>query len=115
MDPAQAKMMRYMPLMFLVFLYSYSSGLALYWTVNNVLTIVQTKLTKMNQAPVSPAAEFSIDAGVKKEKIRPATVFDYSTISCPHNRKKLWRKFLRPSAFRRRSRNTNWRKVFCST
>ena len=39
-------MMRYMPLMFLVFLYNYSSGLALYWTVNNLLTIVQTKLTK---------------------------------------------------------------------
>ncbi|MEK7707905.1 MAG: membrane protein insertase YidC, partial [Verrucomicrobiota bacterium] len=33
MDPMQQKMMRYMPLMFLVFLYNYSSGLALYWTV----------------------------------------------------------------------------------
>src|SRR5208283_2403311 len=53
MDPAQAKIMRYMPLMFLVFLYNYSSGLALYWTVNNVLTIVQTKLTKMNQPPTA--------------------------------------------------------------
>ena len=41
-------MMRYMPLMFLVFLYNYSAGLALYWTVNNLLTIVQTKLTKSN-------------------------------------------------------------------
>jgi YidC/Oxa1 family membrane protein insertase len=46
MDPAQAKMMRYLPLVFLVFLYNYSAGLALYWTVNNLLTIVQTKLTK---------------------------------------------------------------------
>jgi len=55
MDPAQAKIMRYMPLLFLVFLYNYSSGLALYWTVNNVLTIVQTKLTKMNQPPAGPA------------------------------------------------------------
>jgi YidC/Oxa1 family membrane protein insertase len=66
MDPAQAKMMRYMPLMFLVFLYNYSSGLALYWTVNNVLTIVQTKLTKMNQAP-APAA-VSVLTPVSKRK-----------------------------------------------
>jgi len=54
MDPAQAKMMRYLPLMFLVFLYNYSAGLALYWTINNLLTIVQTKLTKTaGNAPVA--------------------------------------------------------------
>ena len=54
MDPTQQKMMRYMPLMFLVFLYNYSSGMALYWTVNNLLTILQTKLTRARQtaAPV---------------------------------------------------------------
>jgi YidC/Oxa1 family membrane protein insertase len=68
MDPAQAKMMRYMPLMFLVFLYNYSSGLALYWTVNNVLTVVQTKLTKMNQAPVSPAVASVLTPVSKKKK-----------------------------------------------
>jgi YidC/Oxa1 family membrane protein insertase len=68
MDPAQAKMMRYMPLMFLVFLYTYSSGLALYWTVNNVLTVVQTKLTKMNQAPVSPVVASVLTPASKKKK-----------------------------------------------
>jgi YidC/Oxa1 family membrane protein insertase len=68
MDPTQAKIMRYMPLMFLVFLYSYSSGLALYWTVNNVLTIVQTKLTKMNQAPVSPVVASVLTPASKKKK-----------------------------------------------
>ena len=67
-DPAQAKIMRYMPLMFLVFLYNYSSGLALYWTVNNVLTIVQTKLTKMNQAPGSPAVVSVLTPASKKKK-----------------------------------------------
>ncbi len=46
MDPAQQKMMRWMPAIFILFLYNYSSGLALYWTVNNLLTILQTKLTK---------------------------------------------------------------------
>lgn len=55
MDPMQQKIMRYMPLMFMVFLYNYSAGLALYWTVNNLLTILQTKLTKTMTAPASPA------------------------------------------------------------
>jgi YidC/Oxa1 family membrane protein insertase len=68
MDPAQAKMMRYMPLMFLVFLYNYSSGLALYWTVNNVLTIVQTKLTKMNQAPAAPVVASVLTPASKRKK-----------------------------------------------
>jgi YidC/Oxa1 family membrane protein insertase len=56
MDPMQAKMMRYMPLMFIVFLYNFSAGLALYWTVQNLLTILQTKLTKAASAN-SPAAK----------------------------------------------------------
>ena len=47
MDPAQAKMMRYMPLIFIGFLYNYSAGLALYWTVQNLLSVLQTKLIKM--------------------------------------------------------------------
>jgi YidC/Oxa1 family membrane protein insertase len=54
MDPAQAKMMRYMPLMFLLFLYNYSAGLTLYWTVQNLLTIAQTRLTRTT-GPDSPA------------------------------------------------------------
>ena len=45
-DPVQQKIMKYMPLMFLVILYNFSAGLALYWTVQNLLTIVQMKLTK---------------------------------------------------------------------
>ena len=56
MDPAQQKMMRWMPLMFLVILYNFSSGLALYMTVNNLLTILQTKMTKKPVAGATPAA-----------------------------------------------------------
>lgn len=48
MDPAQQKMMRYMPLLFMVFLYNMSSGLTLYWSVSNVLSIVQTKMTRLS-------------------------------------------------------------------
>ncbi len=55
-DPAQQKIMRYMPLMILVFLYNYSAGLALYWTVQNLLTVAQTKLTRTNQPVVAPAS-----------------------------------------------------------
>jgi YidC/Oxa1 family membrane protein insertase len=51
MDPSQQKMMKYMPLMMLLFMYNLSSGLALYWTVNNLLTIVQTKLTRTQTGP----------------------------------------------------------------
>ena len=38
--------MKYMPLMFIVILYNFSAGLTLYWTVQNMLSILQTKLTK---------------------------------------------------------------------
>lgn len=55
MDPTQQKLMRWMPLMFLAILYNFSSGLALYMTVNNLLTILQTWLMKRN-APVPVAA-----------------------------------------------------------
>jgi YidC/Oxa1 family membrane protein insertase len=46
MDPVQQKMMKYMPLMFMFILYKMSAGLTLYWTVQNLLTIAQMKLTK---------------------------------------------------------------------
>ena len=41
-----AKMMRFMPFMFLVFLYFFSSALVLYWTIQNIMTILQTLMTK---------------------------------------------------------------------
>lgn len=50
MDPVQQKMMKFMPVFFVIFLYDYSSGLTLYWTVQNLLSVLQTKLTKMNEA-----------------------------------------------------------------
>jgi YidC/Oxa1 family membrane protein insertase len=53
MDPGQQKMMRYMPLIMLLFLYNYSSGMALYMTVSTLLGIVQMQLTKTNQPPAS--------------------------------------------------------------
>jgi YidC/Oxa1 family membrane protein insertase len=68
MDQTQAKIMRYMPLMFLVFLYSYSSGLTLYWTVQNLLSIVQTMLTRTAPEPVGTAKPQVLTAPQKKRK-----------------------------------------------
>ena len=41
MDPMQQKMMRLMPVMFGVFMFSFPSGLVLYFCINNSLTILQ--------------------------------------------------------------------------
>lgn len=65
MDPTQAKIMRYMPLMFMVFLYNFSAGLTLYWTVQNLLTILQTKLTKTTEPAVAPAPAAATKAPLK--------------------------------------------------
>ena len=56
MDPMQQKLMRWMPLMFLAILYKFSSGLALYMTVNNLLTILQTWMMKRNAPPAAASA-----------------------------------------------------------
>ncbi len=66
MDPAQQTMMKYMPLMFLVFLYGQPSGLVLYWTVQNLLTILQTKLTKAKEAKATVPAIMTAPAKKKK-------------------------------------------------
>ena len=45
-DEMQAKIMKYMPLIFIPILYNFASGLTLYWTVQNILSIAQTMMTK---------------------------------------------------------------------
>ena len=68
MDPTQAKLMRYMPLMFMVFLYSFSAGLTLYWTVNNLLSVLQSKLTRTTSGTPDPAKAPVLTPPVKKRK-----------------------------------------------
>jgi YidC/Oxa1 family membrane protein insertase len=56
MDPSQQKLMRYMPLMFLVIFYNYAAGMALYMTVSTLAGILQTRLIKgTTPAPVVSA------------------------------------------------------------
>ena len=40
-DPTQAKMMMMMPIVFTFIFINFSSGLVLYWLVNNVLSMAQ--------------------------------------------------------------------------
>jgi len=40
-DPTQAKMMMLMPIVFTVIFINFSSGLVLYWLINNILSIAQ--------------------------------------------------------------------------
>lgn len=67
MDPTQQKMMQYMPLMFIVILYSFPAGLALYWTVQNLLSILQMKLTKNITANPAVAAAPVVPAPVRRK------------------------------------------------
>ncbi len=68
MDPAQAKMMRYLPLIFLVFLYNYSSGMALYMTMSTLMSVLQTKVTRMNQAPAPAGTNPALTPPPKRKK-----------------------------------------------
>ncbi len=43
-DPMQARMMQFMPLMFLFFFLWAPAGLVIYWLVNNLLSIAQQTL-----------------------------------------------------------------------
>jgi len=50
-DVAQQRIMMLMPLMFLAFCYNYASGLALYWTTQNLFSIVQLYITRNEPLP----------------------------------------------------------------
>jgi YidC/Oxa1 family membrane protein insertase len=67
MDPGQQKIMRWMPLLFVGIFYRMSSGLNLYYTVSNLLTIAQTKITKMGPDPAAAPARLLAPAPQKKK------------------------------------------------
>ena len=68
MDPMQQKIMKYMPLMFLVILYKFSAGLTLYWTVQNLLTIAQMKLTKSKDGSAPAPGKALAPSGPPRKK-----------------------------------------------
>jgi YidC/Oxa1 family membrane protein insertase len=48
-DPMQQRLFMFMPLIFVMFCYNQASGLALYWTVQNIFTIAQLLITNRKQ------------------------------------------------------------------
>jgi YidC/Oxa1 family membrane protein insertase len=71
-DAVQQRMFYFMPVIFLVFCYNYASGLALYWTTQNLFSIVQLYLTRNKPLPTlekkSVIAKRQADAARKKKK-----------------------------------------------
>ncbi|MGF1449456.1 MAG: membrane protein insertase YidC [Opitutales bacterium] len=61
-DNLQRTIFQFMPLVLLIFLYSFASGLVLYWTVSNVLGIFQQWLTNRSKDPVDAVAVKEGDA-----------------------------------------------------
>jgi len=60
-DPMQKMIMRFMPVMMVVFCYNFASALALYWTTSNIFTIFQTWIMK-----ILPEPELKKKEGPKK-------------------------------------------------
>jgi YidC/Oxa1 family membrane protein insertase len=56
-DPMQAKMMQFMPLIFLFFFLKAPAGLVIYWLVNNLLTIAQQFIINRMSEQAEPRAE----------------------------------------------------------
>ena len=62
-------MMRYMPLIIVPFIYNQAAGLTLYWSVQNLLSIIQMKLTKDKpEEPGKPGAKPAPTAPAPRKK-----------------------------------------------
>jgi YidC/Oxa1 family membrane protein insertase len=66
-DPAQARMMKFMPLMFGFFFYNVSSGLVLYWLTSNLVGILQQWIVNRTMPP--PPAPAPKIAPKKKTRV----------------------------------------------
>jgi YidC/Oxa1 family membrane protein insertase len=66
MDPSQAKMMQFMPLMFGVFFYNISSGLVLYWLTSNLMGIAQQWVINKTMPAPPPTPAPALKGGSKK-------------------------------------------------
>jgi YidC/Oxa1 family membrane protein insertase len=49
-DPAQRKILMFMPLIFIFMCYDFASALALYWSVQNIISIVQLLINRNKEA-----------------------------------------------------------------
>ncbi len=79
-DKMQQRMMMFMPVIFVVFAYNYASGLSLYWTTQNIFSIVQLYLTRnqplptleeKKKPPVARTGGSSTTAKSRKKRSKP--------------------------------------------
>jgi YidC/Oxa1 family membrane protein insertase len=74
-DAMQQRIFYFMPIIFLVFCYNYASGLALYWTTQNIFSIAQLYITRNKPLPTlekkSVVAKREAVLAKKKQKKRP--------------------------------------------
>ena len=78
-DQQQQKIFMLMPFVFIIFCYNFASALALYWTVQNLLSVLQTYLTRHRPLPAltkkaaageKPAKAQVVSNGQKKKALR---------------------------------------------
>ena len=69
-DNPMMKMMKFMPLFFLIFCYNFSSALSLYWTAQNILSIVQMRYNLKQVAPTLEEMKLQAQARKKKQHKR---------------------------------------------
>jgi YidC/Oxa1 family membrane protein insertase len=67
-DPAQAAMMKFMPVMYMLFCYNFAAALALYSTVNGIFTIVQQKIVNRMPEPQLPGEKAGAIKNVTPKK-----------------------------------------------
>jgi YidC/Oxa1 family membrane protein insertase len=74
-DAMQQRIFYFMPIIFLVFCYNYASALALYWTTQNIFSIVQLYMTRNKPLPElekkSVIAKREAAATKKKKRLKP--------------------------------------------
>jgi len=67
-DQLQTKIFKFLPFVFLIILYNFSSGLVLYWTVQNLLTILQQYITNKRSDVANEPVVVPGSAKKKKKK-----------------------------------------------
>ncbi len=71
-DQMQQRVFKFVPLIFVVFCYNFASALALYWTAQNIFSVVQLYLTRNKELPaltkVTPSGGGSSSPKTKKKK-----------------------------------------------
>jgi len=65
-DPTQQRMMMFTPIIFIVFCYNFAAALALYYTTQNLLTVLQLYVNK--RQPVAAPTRVTPPARVKKRR-----------------------------------------------